>query len=407
MDLNKPIPRVRRDLELSVYEENSHKFIVFRDPEGLAAPNIAIPYELFPFLEMLDGELTPSSFSDWIKKESGNEVDLKPFMNVVEFLDNNLLLESPVFYREKLLFDEYKNSPVRPPICAGNSYPNEPETFDKVMGIILNMISPDGIEPGAEAIIVPHIDFRVGANACETYSAGYRAIRDSDAELFVIFGTSHHVNSDYFMLTDKDYSTPKGVVVTDKEIMSELSEAMPFTITIDNTAHRFEHSIEFQIALLQKAFENRNFKVLPILVGSFHEFVGNNTLPKQDEIFRQFTSTLKKVVENSGKKTVFIASVDFAHIGRKFGDEFDAEPELERLKNDDLKLIEALSRCDADSFFKHVSQVHDKNKICGLSPIYSMLQTVSPEKAHALYYGQWNEAETRSAVSFASLAYYK
>lgn len=407
MDLKQPIPRLRRDLEISLFEENSQKYILFNDPEGLAAPQVVLPAELFPFLELLDGKMTPEGFADWIKEETGStDMDIKPFLNVVEFLENNMLLESPAYIQEKLLLDNYLSSPVRPPICSGGSYPSEKEMLDKVAGMILDMIPQDGIQTGAKAIIVPHIDFRVGASACETYSAGYRAIKDSEAELFIIFGTSHRVCSDYFMFTEKDYSTPLGVVETDKEFLSALIKELPYDIKIDELAHRFEHSIELQIPLLQKAFAGRSFKILPALVGSFHEFIQSKTIPSEDEILSQFFTGLKKVIADFGKKVAIIASVDFAHIGRKFGDNFDAEPELERLKMDDIRLIDALSNSDADTFFRLISQVGDKNKICGLSPIYSLLKTADTNSARALYYGQWNEAETRSAVSFASIAYY-
>jgi predicted class III extradiol MEMO1 family dioxygenase len=95
-----------------------------------------------------------------------------------------------------------------------------------------------------------------------------------------------------------------------------------------------------------------------------------------------------------------------AHIGRKFDDDFDAKNKLETLRQEDEELIHHLAHCNADSFFRSVAEVKDKNKICGLAPIYSILKMLKPVESRFLYYDVWYEEETKSAVSFASFAFY-
>ena len=169
------------------------------------------------------------------------------------------------------------------------------------------------------------IDFRIGSKAHRCYAAGYHSIRNTNADLFVILGTSHQGNSDYFMLTKKDFETPLGCAETDRDIIDMLASGLSYDLTIDDMAHRHEHSIEFQVVLLQHYFRNRSFRILPVLVGSFHNFIHDKTMPGSDGRLSEFISKLKGIIAEMGRKAVFIASADMAHIGRKFNDKFYAE----------------------------------------------------------------------------------
>jgi MEMO1 family protein len=142
------------------------------------------------------------------------------------------------------------------------------------------------------------------------------------------------------------------------------------------------------------------------LVGSFHEYFENRESPDSSVTFLQLIESLQKALHISGRKPLFIASVDLAHIGRKFGDDFDAAPALSNLRFEDRKLIDSIERLDKESFFQKILDDNDKYKICGTSPIYSLLSLNDFNKASFLKYNQWNDIETKSAVSFASFAFY-
>ncbi|OGU88775.1 MAG: AmmeMemoRadiSam system protein B [Ignavibacteria bacterium RIFOXYA2_FULL_35_10] len=225
--------------------------------------------------------------------------------------------------------------------------------------------------------------------------------------MFVIFGTAHYGNSDLFMLSRKDFATPLGIANTDNEIIDELITELPYKPSIDELTHRNEHSIELQVVLLQHIFADRDFKILPILTGSFFNYINEKTNPANDEKFVQFITTLKSIIERKSRKAVYIASADFAHIGRKFDDKFDADTELAQLEKEDMQLIRNLENLDSESFFKQIVDCGDSRKICGLSPIYSLLKIAAPTKSQFLKYNQWNEIETKSAVTFASMSFYQ
>lgn len=401
------LPKIRDDLAFELIESENDKQVILYDPKGYAKQPVQIPISVLPLLQMLDGTFRKSDIEKALIDENSDNIAeiIEPVFNLVYLLDHLGYLETENFQYLKMELDDYLNSPIRRPVCAGNTYSDDPKHLESQIKAILGSRSSDDIKPDANTIIVPHIDFRVGFGALKTYAAAYHAIKEQNPDLVVIFGTSHYASNDYFMFTEKDFETPFGIVKTDKEIINQLKAKSNGKILIDDLAHKNEHSIELQLVFLQYLFGEK-FKILPILVGSFHTFVQTDTLPKDDDHFNELINSLKEVITLSKKKTIFIASVDFAHIGRKFGDDFDALPELDILKEEDRILINHLINFDPDNFFKTVSKDKDRRKICGLSPIYSLMQLNKSSESKFLEYEQWNEIETKSAVSFASLAFY-
>lgn len=401
------IPALRNDLNIEVVEDDKNKFVVLSDPSNYAPQPVAIPVDLIPLLQMLDGTVTTQEIFDKIFQETGQEPDLSPLINLVYYLDSMAFMQSDGFKEYKKDIDKYLASPVRDAFCVGHSYPESPELLKEFLDGIFGSVDPKIVTPGAEAIVVPHLDFRVGTEVHKAYAKGYHSIRDTKPELVVIFGTSHYGNSDVFMLTRKDFSTPLGTSVNDREIQNELLKKLSFEPTFDDMAYRQEHSIEFQVLLLQHYFKGIDFKILPVLVGSYQNFITDHIAPANHDRFKEFLSKLNEVIGETNRRVIFISSADFAHIGRKFGDDFAAEPELESLRNEDMLLLNALSEADIGKFYELIAGTNDKRKICGLPPIYAMLNTISPGRGKLLHYGQWSETETESAVTFASLAFMK
>ncbi len=149
---------------------------------------------------------------------------------------------------------------IRPAAFADVSYPANPiklsrllDTAPDTVRSFLQHVPPTlaSIRQGAEAIVAPHIDFRVGLN---TYAPAFQALRDSTADVFVVIATSHYGWQDLFIPTFQHFSTPLGVVRTDTELLNELYKRLPYSLTRDEIAHRDEHSIEFEAVWLQHLF---------------------------------------------------------------------------------------------------------------------------------------------------------
>ena len=64
------------------------------------------------------------------------------------------------------------------------------------------------------ACLSPHIDLHRGG---PTFAWAYkRVVEETDADLFVIFGTAHNPMRNLFSVTRKHFDTPLGTVETDK-----------------------------------------------------------------------------------------------------------------------------------------------------------------------------------------------
>lgn len=400
---NNLVPRLRTDLFFDILNENGQEFVAISDPLMIVNEPVALSLPFFFLLQSLDEKMTWQELDELLQSQSSNKEDSEIVINMIHFLADSGVLEAEYYFKEKeSLHSGYLKLVDRPCVCAGNSYPENIEELELFLNNFLK-IDNSKINKNAKAIIAPHIDFRI-EEASEVYSAAYSAIAESDADLFVVLGTSHQLSSDYFMLSNKNYSTPLGVVETDKQVL-EILKNSAVEMNFDELAHRFEHSIEFQVLLLQHLFKNKKFTILPVLVGSLHEFLFENRSPEANTRFLELLNTLKDAINSSGKKAVFISSVDFAHIGKKFGDDFPASEQLEYLKSEDMKLINYLKSVNSEEFFKKNAEDKDKWRICGLSPIYSMLKILDAQKGEFLSYAQWNEKETESAVTFAAMSF--
>ncbi len=404
---NSFIPKLRSDLSIKIINDNSDKYIILSDPKEYAPEKISLPLELTAFLQFLDGTMTIDSIIETLKSYNLNEENIKPYIDLIFYFELMGFLESHTYFSLKEDWERYNSSPIRPAVCSGNSYPDSPEMLIKVFDSMVSLVDGIKLQKPVDAILAPHLDFRTGLDTMRAYALAYSYIKSSDSDLFVIFGTAHYRSSNNFMLSQKDFATPLGLVETDRKLIEEMKSINNSVVFIDELAHRFEHSIEFQVVLLKYFFPNKPFKILPVLVGSYNNYIRKKKYPNDDPNFKEFIKILNEGIDNLGCKTVFIASGDLAHIGRKFNDNFDAKDKISELIEEDNIITENLKNCNSKQLFNHIMSNKDKWKVCGLAPFYTLLEVVRPRKGYMLQYGVYDEKETNSAVSFASLAFEK
>ncbi|HVN63577.1 MAG TPA: AmmeMemoRadiSam system protein B, partial [Candidatus Binataceae bacterium] len=201
-------------------------------------------------------------------------------------------------------------------------------------------------------------------------------------------------------------ATPLGSLETDRAFLDRIAARYRGgNLFADELLHRTEHSIEFQALFLAYALGVRGFQIVPILVSSFHEMVQRGTSPAGDPRVQSFLDAIRAELEAERRRVLILAGVDFAHVGRKFGDNFAVDTAVaQRVQSQDLHLIEHISRGDAEGFFGEILKDRDARKICGLSPMYTQLALLRGRTGRLLKYGIAMEPQTESAVSFASLA---
>ncbi len=402
---NSAMPPLRSDIDIVPFTENGEELVVLHDRRGYAAEPMLLYASVLPVAELANGQRTAQQIAEIVGSSSGQKIEADQIAEFFASIDRAGYLESESFRSKRTQRDnEFLNSTVREAACAGTSYTGNAAELRRFLDEVMQSATHRTVEGNASAVVVPHIDLRVGA---ECYAPAYRALQTTDADLFVVIGTSHYGWKDLFILTEKDFRTPLGVVKTDVELVRALQAALPFELQPDELAHRDEHSIEFQLLFLQHLFADRQFTVLPVLVTSFQPFIDRDILPAEADRFREFIAALRSVVQASGRRAVFIASADMAHIGRKFGDDVPAETLLPALETEDADILHSITSVDTAGFFHGIAAVDDRRRICGLPPVYTMLEAARPARGTLLDYRQWNERETESAVTFASLAFYQ
>ncbi len=395
----------RKDLKHHIFTEENQNFIYFEDELQLASNQLIFSNEIFLITSLLDGKNTFEFISMLlIEKYQVNYSTLEISsiynqLNSYGFIENNFIKEE----KEKIF--NYLNSEVRPYVCAGSSYSDNPKELEiEVENILTN--GEFEFDKNPIAIAAPHIDFRLGEISHKVYSPAFNSIKNLNPDLIVILGTAHYKSSDYFMFTKKQYSTPFGIAETDFDILNSIDEKLKGRITYDEMAHFPEHSIEYHLILLQYILKGMDFKILPILTGSLFNEISNKNLPENIEVYQNQIFALKDAISESGKNVLYLASGDLAHIGQRFNDDFEANTQFETLENEDYILINHLTNINKNEFFNTIAKNNDKRRICGLSPFYALLSLIDPNSAKSLEYNIWDDNATKSAVSFCSIAYF-
>jgi AmmeMemoRadiSam system protein B len=209
-------------------------------------------------------------------------------------------------------------------------------------------------------------------------------------------------------VTAKDFETPLGLVRTDGSLVDELEHRYGRSIFEDEFAHRVEHSLEFQVVYLKYLFGGRvEFKIFPILCGSFYEMLVTGVSPHSVEKFEEFVQVLRELLVDCGQRICVIAGADLSHVGLRFGDPFSPGTlDLQSLEQEDLEKIKEVANLNQEGFWKAILQDNDRRRVCGYPCIYTMLNLMQADTGKLLRYGQMNDSNTGSAVSYASMVFY-
>ena len=411
-----------RDLEIIPAGPKADLQFALRDPTGFGR-TLIMPYGAIVLASLMDGKNTLSEIQTAFKSHVGVPAALSNLEEIVRHLDDAYLLTGDRFdrYRRRVV-EEYLGDPVRPASHAGAAYAEEPEKLrEELAEFFACDDGPGAIDPHAKAdgrqlcgVVSPHIDlYRGGA----VFAWAYReVVEHSDADLFVIFGTAHNPMQELFSVSRKDFDTPLGVVATDRQFVDRLAEHLGSSVAgqkvdpfADELTHRMEHSIELQAIFLQYLLGGkRPFRIVPILVGSFQEFIAGGSSPEGTPEVQAFVAAVRAAADGHEHKVCFVSGADLAHIGQRFGDDWLVdEGRLAEQSADDRTLLEAACRCDAAELFAHVAGQHDRRRICGLAPTYTMLEVLGSAEGSLLKYDQAVEPDGTSCVSFASVAYYR
>jgi AmmeMemoRadiSam system protein B len=402
-----------RPLVLMPFSDGKRELILVNDPLGVIEGQPVLGIESLALLQLLDGTL---SLNDIITAATRESKDIRIANMVRDFiaqLDDLLMLESPRFesaHRE--LREAYHALEIRPAALEGHSYPAEREALKKFLDehfAAAEKMRSEAGEPAApvdarpRAILAPHLDPR---RAGPTIARAYLEIGTAPTEPIrvVVFGTGHSLLSDTMALTRKHFETPLGKATCDTAFVDAVAARLGDRAYASELTHREEHSIEFQVLDLEQRLGDRRFKIVPILCGGFHALLDQGKTPRDDAEFESMIQAVREAEQRLGGPTMYVAGVDFSHVGARFGD----PPADERAKTEtekwDRDAIEAACRGDADAWFQSIAAHDDQSRICGLAPTYAMLRCAEPGTGRLLRYEQSDEPGG-SFVSIASMVW--
>jgi AmmeMemoRadiSam system protein B len=396
-------PRLRA-VEAFPVEHEGQRCIALRDPAGFTDQIAVLPGPLLDLVSLFDGEHPVEAIREILRRRHGEAPSVEQIAALVDRLDDAGFLDSERFRaRRRATDDAFRQSAVRPAAHAGGAYAGEAAALREQ---IAGFFAPDRSGPRAgtlSALIAPHIDFHRGG---PTYGSAYQEVLDrSDADLYVILGTCHAGMSDPFAVTLKPYETPLGPVGADRDFYEALARRAGQDLLASEPAHRAEHSIEFQAVMLQSLLGGRRpFTILPVLASYLHEAVWAGTEPEADPRVPRFLDALREAVAASSRRVCLVAGVDLAHVGPRFGDpDPNTEASLAIVEREDRAMLESVVAGDARGFFARVAADRDARRICGLSPIYSLLRVLPEAPGRLIEYRQWPDPE--GAVSFCAVSF--
>jgi AmmeMemoRadiSam system protein B len=398
------LPRLRFNLDFMPSPDPERPGLFIRDPYHYSDASLLVPPPLVPVLECFDGQSSTLDLRAELVRITGEiqvgEIEQQLFdaLNDAGFLENDryLTLKNQ---RES----EFAAEPIRVANFADSGYP---AALPKLTALLKKEIGSSHGSESTVAIAAPHASPDAGWN---TYRAAYQALpsrEQAEDVTVVILGTSHYGAPERFGLTRKNFSTPFGDAQTNGSLGRELAEAAPDSIALEDYCHAVEHSIEFQVVMLQHIY-GPGVRILPILCGPFAKSIYESGLPEDTPRVARFFDALGNMAAREGRRLLWVLGVDMAHMGSRYGDPLRATAnlgEMLAIEQRDRERAARIADADVTNYWSLVQERHDDLKWCGSAPFYTFMKVMPGMKGELLDYHQW-QIDPQSVVSFGALRF--
>jgi len=261
---------------------------------------------------------------------------------------------------------------MRAPAVAGQFYPRSKNDLEREINRCFAGVT--AIERDVLGAVVPHAGYMYSGNtAAHVFSSL------PEADTFVLLGPNHTGYGSPVSVSSETWGTPFGEVSPDKEFIRALPKKI---IDMDESAHKYEHSIEVQLPFLQHRF--KDFSIVPICMGMQDEETAQ-------EVGMEVAEAARKV----NRKVVIIASSDFTHY----------MPDKVAREND-AYYIQSILDMDISGFYR---RLHERNaSVCGYGAIAAMLaatKNLGAKKAALLKYSTSGDTtgDVAAVVGYAGI----
>jgi len=200
--------------------------ICIQDPFKYSKNAIFVAEPAFFIISLMDGHHSLQDIQEQFMKRYGELLYQEHLEKIIRDLDSGFFLANKRFADyKKGLEEEFHQQKIRQSLNDGTSYSKDPEKLkEEIKGYLRSASDTPASSEKPEkikGIIAPHIDFKRGERC---YGSVYNKIKESPAELFLIFGTAHLPSKNLFTLTKKDFETPLGITETDRKFISLLEK---------------------------------------------------------------------------------------------------------------------------------------------------------------------------------------
>jgi AmmeMemoRadiSam system protein B/AmmeMemoRadiSam system protein A len=270
---------------------------------------------------------------------------------------------------------------------AGSWYSSNPEVLKKQLEGFLANVKEKPTKENAAALILPHAGYRFSG---QTAMFGIKQIMGRKYSRVIIIGPSHRASlpNCASLPNAKFYSTPLGKVPLDIEFIKKLSKSENFKILPQ--VHKYEHSVQMEIPLLQ--FGLKNLKIVPIVIGQLNS-----------ESAQKMAKILLSLIDD---KTLLVISSDFTHYGSNYGYVPFKDNVKENLKKLDMGAYELIAQKDYKGFINYLDKT--RATICGRNSI-GILLCMLPSNARAKLLNYSTSAEMTgdfsNSVSYMSIMF--
>lgn len=265
---------------------------------------------------------------------------------------------------------------LRSPAVAGQFYPGNETSLIKTLDALIPEIQP-AVKTEALAVVAPHAGYIYSGGV-----AGETIGQVRVPESVIILGPNHTGHGAPIALMDHgSWAMPMGEVPINKELTAQILVNSSL-IKVDDTAHRFEHSLEVQVPFLQ--YLQKNLSIAPIVVSH----VSYETCVAVGQ-------GLAAAVRSYGKPVLMVSSTDMSHY----------ESRQEASAKDSLAL-DRIKALDAKGLYDTV--IDRRISMCGFMPttvtIIAAL-ALGAKKAALVRYTDSGETsgDTSQVVGYAGL----
>lgn len=225
---------------------------------------------------------------------------------------------------------------MRQPAVADRFYPGSREALTRTVTELLAKAGETNRQK-ALAVVCPHAGY--------VYSGALAAATLACVEIpetVIIIGPNHRGQGAPAALSTIPWNMPLGTIPIDLAVCEQIQGQAP-GISVDELAHRYEHSLEVQVPFLQML--QKNLKIVPLVLahGSY-------------AMCKEIAGVLARVIQGSTKNILIVASSDMNHYESRINSEIK-----------DKQALHYLLRMEPEKLYSTV--LANSISMCGVIPV--------------------------------------